>query len=146
MYKPCSACVYIPPYLPYVCLSLLNVLYMFVCCVLVCCGVLCCAVLCNQCYADDVLLCSPGRNYHYAMQEVRNTQDRVHARLRADVDAVEKSVLALLRDSEAQGGSSSAKMGEDDKKIVHLLTDFVQTSGAYVLTEWQDLLPRLISR
>jgi hypothetical protein len=78
--------------------------------------------------------------YKYAMQEVKRTQDFIHAKLAQDVAGIEIAVLALLK-ANPYGGAGHG----GDKKVVDTLTDFVNTRANYVVAEWQKLLPRLIT-
>lgn len=75
-----------------------------------------------------------ARFYKFAMQEVKATQDRVHAQLVADAAAHEKDVLTLL------AAANTAK-----NVVVQKLTDFTSAKGEYIMGEWRDLLPRLIT-
>lgn len=74
------------------------------------------------------------------MQEVKATQDRVHSQLVADVALLETSMLALLKSDPYNGAH-----GALDAVVVNALTAFVNDRAAYVVSEWQKLLPRLIS-
>lgn len=75
-----------------------------------------------------------ARFYKFAMVEVKATQNRIHAQLVADASAHEQEVLALL---------AAATTAKD--VIVQKLTDFTTVKGEYIMAEWRDLLPRLIS-
>ena len=75
-----------------------------------------------------------GRFYKFSMQEVKATQDRVHAQLVQDAAVFEKEVQDLL----AAGGDKA-------KKVVQALTDFTNAKGEYIMDEWRSLLPRLIT-
>ena len=83
-----------------------------------------------------------GRMYHYAMQEVKNTQDRVHAQLVADLAVHERNVLSILAASATASGSAAAGAVA---QVVALLTEFTNAKGEYIMVEWRDLLPRLIT-
>lgn len=90
--------------------------------------------------ATAQLLCVPpnreGRFYKFAMQEVRRTQDFIHAKLAQDVQGIEIAVKAML---------AADSHGSADKAIVGVLTDFVHARGNYIVSEWQALFPRLVS-
>ncbi len=75
-----------------------------------------------------------GRFYKFAMQEVKATQDRVHAQLVADAGAHERDVMSLL------AAAATAK-----NVVVQKLTDFTSAKAEYIMGEWRDLLPRLIT-
>jgi hypothetical protein len=77
-----------------------------------------------------------GRMYKFAMREVKRTQDYVHAKLAQDVQGIEIAVKAML---------AADSHGSADKAIVGTLTDFVNARANYVVSEWQALLPRLIT-
>jgi dipeptidase len=78
-----------------------------------------------------------GRLYKFAMQEVKATQDRVHAQLVQDTNANEQEVLALL--------SSAPSKASVAQQVVQKLTDFTNAKGEYIMNEWRSLLPRLIT-
>lgn len=77
-----------------------------------------------------------GRLYKFAMQEVKRTQDSIHAAIVQDATALEKDLLALQKADEK---------GEKKKEVVEKLTDFTNTKGEFIMSEWRSLLPRLIT-
>ena len=78
-----------------------------------------------------------GRFYKWSMQEVKATQDRIHAQLVQSVDAKEKEVMALITAAKDESAVSS--------QIVQQFTEFTQSQVEFIMAEWRDLLPRLIS-
>ena len=75
------------------------------------------------------------------MQEVKRTQDYIHTKLRKEVAAVELKLRAVLSTDPYSGSEHGS-----DKKVVSTLTSFVQEQSMYILSEWQQLLPRLITQ
>jgi dipeptidase len=97
-----------------------------------------------------------GRFYKFAMQEVKRTQDYIHAHIVQEAADMEKRVLALLSDAEKDakddkkdkdGDKKEDKKEEKsaDKDVVKTLTEFTNTQGEYIMEEWRQLLPRLIT-
>jgi hypothetical protein len=80
-----------------------------------------------------------GRLYKYAMQEVKATQDRVHAQLVRDAATNEQEVLALISSASSAGKATVAQ------QVVQKLTEFTNAKGEYIMNEWRSLLPRLIT-
>jgi hypothetical protein len=87
-----------------------------------------------------------GRCYHYAMQEVNNVIDRVHAQIVKDKASNERDVMAMLALSSSSSGADSVNAAAVKAQVIEKITAFTNTKGDYILSEWQDLLPRLITR
>ena len=83
-----------------------------------------------------------GRFYKYAMVEVKRTQDKIHKKLVADVMKLEEGMSGMFIAEKYTGGKNYIP----DIAFVAPLTEFVNTRADYVVKEWQDLLPRLITQ
>ena len=77
--------------------------------------------------------------YRYSMQEVKNTQDRIHAQFVLDAAENERTLLLELVNKDPPHSIAQSN------SVVEQLTLFTNTVGEHVVQEWRNLLPRLIT-
>ena len=79
------------------------------------------------------------------MQEVKNTQDRIHDLLVQQVDEHEREVLEMISAVQSEEQKQNPPNQGVPVSIVQKLTEFTNAKGEYIMNEWRSLLPRLIT-